>query len=417
MKSEKLTITLQEARRLFLLKQRLVGKGLKKNLPESITEIVRDIAFIQWDPVTVVAPSHMISLWSRLGKFDWNELDELMFESKQVFLHYSPIAFLVLVEDYSIYNSLMKNYPHSLGKSWNSHISAAKKFLESRENLSQQILQRLRDGPKSIGDFYDIGERKKSIDGWTSGNEVSKMLYQLHMLGKAMISGRVGNQNLWSLTENFLPAWVSKDTYSEAELESITAMRSFNALGVATEFDINRYFVRGRYWKLREVLDHMEKQGNILRVEIEGKQKGKQYFISANDLKLIDKLDSLKWETNMKLIAPFDNILNVRDRAERLFNFKYTLEQFFPQNKRKFGTYVLPILWQDQLVGRIDAKLEKKDRNLKVISVHVEDGFENNFDIPENLADTLIDFSGFISADKITYGNLMPEGWNRYLSN
>lgn len=414
-KPEKLTISVQDARRLFLVKQHLAGSFPKGKFEENLISILRDTTYIQWDPVTVVAPSHMISLWSRIGNFDWNEVDTQLFKTKNIFLHYAPIAFLVLTEDYPIYLSLMKNFPHSMGRAWRSHITQAENFISSHKNLSKQVLNRLSESAKGIGDFRDLGKREKSPDGWSSGNEVSTLLFYLHMHGETMISGRSGAQNLWSLTRDFLPDWAPKEVLSDGELEKRMALRSFNALGVATELDINRYYVRGRYWMLREILNSLEEEGKIRKIDVEGGGNRKIYYVVEEDLKLLDNLDSIDWNSNIRIISPFDNIMNFRDRAERLFNFKYTLEQFVPKDKRKFGTYVLPVLWQDRLVGRIDAKLEKESKILKINSVHSEPGSESNLDIPENLAHKLNEFAPFVSADRIEYSSKMPDGWERYL--
>lgn len=417
MKNGKLEITIQEARRLFLLKQHLVSPFPKGTFENRLLTLLRDTAYIQWDPVSVVAPSHLISMWSRIGVFNRKELDTLLFKTKIIFLHYAPIAFLVLTEDYPIYYSLMKDFPHSFGRAWNSHISSAEKFISSHEELRKQVLEKLSEGEKGIGDFRYMGKRKRSPDGWTSGNEVSTLLTYLHMQGEIMVSGRSGAQNLWSLSGDFLPDWTPFEEYSQRDLEVRTALRSFNAIGVATEMDINRYFVRGRYWSLPDTLKFLESGGNIQKVDVEGGGNRKVYYIAREDVSLLDKLDSVDWESNMRILAPFDNILNVRDRTERFFNFKYTLEQFFPKDKRKYGTYVLPVLWQDKLVARMDAKLEKESKTLKIVSVHSEPGFENDARIPANLSSKITEFAQFLSADRIEYSSRMPDSWSHYLKN
>ncbi len=415
-KKETTTITTEQARKLFLVKQHLVGEPPKGSFRERATSLIRDIAYVQWDPVTILAPSHMISLWSRIGNFDWKELDNLMWETKNAFLYWAPIAFLVLTEDYPIFHSLMEEYPDSLGSAWRNHIEPARKFLDSHKELQEKVFRRLESGPLDSGNLNEMGKRKKSGDGWSSGNEVTRMLSQLHMLGKVMVSGHSGNQNLWSLTGQFLPAWAEIKHLPVGDLEQNTTTRSFKALGAASDFDVNRYFVRGRYRILDQVLGNMEYEGLIERIMIEGQKGRRNYFIRPEDLNAIESMDSFDWEGNIRLIAPFDNIINNRERAERLFNFSYSLEQFLPKEKRKYGTYVLPVLWKDQLVARIDAKLEKEERVLNIISAHAESGFEKEFEIPDRLSGLLHEFAPFIGAESIAAGKNMPEGWQSRIS-
>lgn len=411
------TVSIEQARKLFLAKQHLVGDMPQGSFRDKVKTVVRDIAYIQWDPVTVVAPSHMISLWSRLGDFDWKELDSLMWEGKDLFLYWAPIAFLVLMDDYPLFHSLMEEYPDSLGSAWRSHIEPARKFINSRKELQRKVLERLENGPLDSGRLNEMGKKGKSEDGWSSGNEATKVLSELHMLGKVMVSGHSGNQNIWSLTGQFLPEWAERKHLPVDELEQNTAMRSFKALGVASDFDVNRYFVRGRYRNLDQVLKNMQSENTIESITFEGQKGKRKYFIRPEDLDMIDSLESFDWESNLKLISPFDNIINVRERAERLFDFKYSLEQFLPREKRKYGTYVLPVLWKDKLVARIDAKLEKEEHALNIISAYAEPGFAKEMEIPDRLSDLLTDFAPFVGAERINAGKNMPDGWRERITN
>ncbi len=416
MENEIISATPENVRRLFIYKQHLDRDSLRGSFREKFNSLMDDICFVQWDPVTVVAPSHLISIWSRIGKFKWAELDRQMWDEKSVFLHFTPTAMLVRMQDYPIFYSLMKNYPESLGNSWRSHIPPARKFIQDHKELRLQIMDKLRKGPADIKQFREFGKREKSQDGWSSGNEVTTMLYYLHMMGDVMVSGHVGNQNQWTITDEFLPEWVEKKDLPLNDMECIMAQKSLKALGIATATDINKYFVRGRYWNLNETLKRMVDESKILKVSIEGERKGRQMFINSEDVKTLEKIEKNGGTSGMKLISPFDNIISIRERLKRTFNFDYTLEQFFPKEKRKFGTYVLPILWNDQLVGRIDAKLEKKNGILQVNSVYAENGFEKVKEIGEKLDETVRDFAEFLNVEKVSYGNVRPDEWGRFLS-
>ena len=415
MESERITTTLEAARRLTIWKQLLSGNTPEGTFKQKVTSVIRSTGYIQWDPVTVVAPSHLISLWSRIGNFDWSELDRMMWEDKDALFHWVPIAWIVLTEDYPIFYSLMKRYPDSMRKGWASHAGPAMKFLDSHQELKRRVIERLKNGPAETGHFRDYGKRKKSPDGWSSGNEVTQLLFHLHMAGEVMVAGHSKNQNVWALTEDFLPPGTVKSTLPVEELERITAIRALKALGVAPEFDIYRYFIRGRYTILKDILKQLVEDGEVVNVQIDGRPKSKPLFLLANDKRALDAIMSDKWEPQLNLISPFDNMITLRDRTQRMFNFDYILEQFVPKEKRKYGTYVLPILWDSNLVGRIDAKLDKARRTLNINGVFAEPGYGNDAVIGNKLHEKIGDFAKFLGAERIIYSEKKPEKWSKYL--
>ena len=411
MEIETITTPLEAVKRLTVRKQFLAGNTPTGSFNDKLKSIIRNIGYIQWDPVTIVAPSHLISIWSRIGKFDWSELDKMMWKDKEVLFHWTPIAWLVLAEDYPIFYSLMTSYPNSMRKGWASHAESASKFLKSHHEMKLKVLNRLKEGPAETGQFKDYSIKKKNSDGWGSGNEVTEMLFHLQMTGEVMVVGHSGNQNLWDLTDNFLPQSVERKIFPVVELEESTAIRAMRALGVSAEHDIYRYFVRGRYSNVKWTIRKLVEGRKAVKVKIEGEHKAKEYYILSEDIKTLDAIISDKWEPRLSLISPFDNVITLRDRAQKIFNFNYILEQFVPKEKRKYGTYVLPILWGSNLVGRIDAKFEKEQKTLNILRVYAEPGFENETIIGEKLACRVEDFADFLGADKVKYGKIEPGQW------
>lgn len=415
METEEITAPLEAVKKLSISKQYLAGNSPGGTFNEKLTTIMRGIGYIQWDPVTVVAPSHHISIWSRIGNYRWSDLDKMMFEDKEAFFHWVPIAWIVLTEDYPIFYSLMKRYPESMKKGWASHVGHAQKFMDSREELKKRVIERLRAGPAETGQFKGFGIRKKSPDGWSSGNEVTQLLFHLHMSGEVMVSGHSGNQNIWALTDDFLPGRAKRTVLPVTEFERTAAIRGLMALGAAPELDLYRYFVRGRYTNLKGALHSLLEESRIVKVKVEDQPKARPFYLLAEDRRKLDSIMSDKWEPNLNLISPFDNMITLRDRAKRLFNFDYILEQFVPREKRKFGTYVLPILWDSNLVGRIDAKLDKAGKILNVNAVYAEPDYGKDAEIGEKLNVRLEELARFLGAEKIAYGEVMPKQWGKSL--
>ena len=406
-----LAITLEAARRLAVARQHLAGKLPKNPSAEDIVSLIRDLPFVQWDPVTVVAPSHIISLWSRLGAFRTSELERLMWHDRKVFLHWTPIAFLVLTEDYPMYYSLMTRYPESLTKSWGNHIPRAKQFLADHRELRARMLTELKNGPLKPTEFRDY-RSKRSEDGWSGGSDVSTMLFHMHMSGEAMVVGREGNQNIWGLSEEFLPSWAVRKAMSEEEFEREAAQRAIRGLGTAALREIRYYFPPGRYQNLKQTLDRLEEESVIHLVKVEGLKEKDRRYVHDLDVELLESACTDAWEPRISLLPPFDNML--RQHA-RVFGFEYVREQFLPKEKRRYGTYVLPILWGERFIGRIDPRLDRKSGRLVINSVHAEPGAPGGKEISSMVAETIEGLADFVGAKEVEYQGHIPSAWKSAL--
>jgi uncharacterized protein len=415
MSREPLTASLETVRRLAVTKQHLAGKLPSGASSSTIVSVVRDLPYVQWDPITIVAPSHLISFWARLGDFRPSDLDRLLWREKKLFLHWTPIASIVPTDDYSLYFSLMSRYPESLSKSWGRPRAQAKKFLAEHSGLRQKILKELRKGPRRLGEFGDHPRTKRSEGDWGFGSDVSLMLFHLLMSGDVMVVGHEGNQNLWGLSEVFLPTWLKRRELSEEEFEREAAQRAIRALGTATPREITYYFPRGRYQNLKAALAGLEEDSTIHRVNIEGSNQREERYIHEGDVSLLDSMDAAAWHPRMSLLPPFDNMLGNQARTNRLFGFDYIREQFLPKEKRRFGTYVLPILWGDQFIGRIDPRLDKASGELVINSVHAEPTAPRDREVAEAIGETIARFAAFLGATRVTYSSRVPEAWKRSL--
>ena len=369
-----------------------------------MVSLIRDLPYVQWDPVAVVAPSHFISLWSRLGAFRTSDLERLMWDDRRVFLHWTPIASLVLTEDYSIYYSLMRRYPESLTKSWGNHIPRARQFIADHSGLRKRMLTELKNGPLKPTEFRDY-RTKRSEDGWSSGSDVSTMLFHMHMGGEVMVVGREGNQNIWGLSEEFLPNWAVRKELSEEECEREAAQRAIRGLGTAVLREVRYYFPPGRYQNLKSALARLEEESLIHPVKVEGLREKDRRYVHDLDVKLLESVSTGAWEPRMSLLPPFDNML--RQHA-LVFGYEYVSEQFLPKVKRRFGTYVLPILWGERFIGRIDPRLDRKNERLVVNSVHAEPGAPGGREISSMVGETIEKLADFVGAREVEYKGQVP---------
>ncbi len=404
--------SLAAVRRLAVVKQRLGGTRPPRASKESILSIVRDLAYVQWDPVPIVAPSHVLSLWARAGNFRLSDLDDLVWKERRLWQHWIPFAALVLPEDFPIYGSLMQRYPDSLSDSWGRQREDAREFLRRHVGLRRKVLRELREGPKTVDQFADHARTPRDEGVWGPSSDVSLLLYHLLMRGEVMVVGHDGARNVWGLRERFLPVGPDRPALGEKDAESAMAERAIRALGVATPREIHFHYIRGCYLDLPGALARLAERSVIHRVAIDGVPgRSEERYVHDRDLARLDSLASGLPEPRLSLLPPFDNLVFSPRRLRQLFGFDYVREQFLPKEKRRYGTYVLPILWGDRLVGRLDPRLDRAKGQLVVNSVHAEPSAPTDAAVGRALADQIADLAEFLGATDVVYTSRVPAIW------
>ncbi len=405
------TISPTIARRLVIMRQHLAGRRAPAN-SEGMMDVMRDIRYLQLDPMRIVAPSHTLVLWSRLGPYDISLLDKLLWKERRLFEDWAQATSIVLTEDYPIFEALKLGFAAG-DTSWALKI---RKWMNENKRFSTYILKELsHKGPLPSKQIEDRAVVDWSSSGWTSGRNADMMLFFLKAQGKIMVAGRVGNQKLWDLTEHFLPEWVPMEKLSEHEVAYRATQISLRALGVARAEHIKRHYIRGCYHGLDKVLAELEAEKSIFRVEIrdEGKSLPGPWFVHVNDLPLLHRLEAGEWTPRTTLLSPFDNLICDRQRTEQVFNFSFRFEVYVPKSKRKFGCYVMPILHGDHFIGRLDPVVDRKNSRLIINAIHTEsDALESEL-TSQAIVKAVEELSVFLGAKEIACGSCVSESWRR----
>ncbi len=412
--SQRIVTTLENVRRLAINKQHLAGKLPNRPNADNILEVMRDLGCIQLDPISAVAPSHLVVLWSRLGNFERSDLDMLLWRDRKLFEYWAHQQSIVLMEDYPLYYSMMRGFPKPWGSAWSQR---AQHWLSSHSDLRNFVLNEFKQkGPMLSRQFEDKSRAKPPRTGWSSGGEVSRMLFILFFKGEVMVVGRQGNQKLWDLPERFLPSWVSKKELSEEDVEYEAVQRALRALGVANASEIDYHFLRGRYRNLKATLKRLDAESKIHQVDIVKGPIGKgDRYIHSQDIPLLKELDSNGWQPRTTLLSPFDNLICDRKRTKLLFGFDFTSEIYTPRSKRKHGYYVLPILYGDRFIGRIDPLMDRKNEKLLINAVHAEPHAPRDKNAALEIRDTIEQLSDFLEAKEVVYSRKVPKFWRSYL--
>jgi uncharacterized protein YcaQ len=398
------------ARRLAITRQRLAGPR-PPGEADGIFDLVCALGCLQLDPISVVARSHLLVLWSRLGAFDPAHLDTLLWRERRLFEYWAHCASIVPTEDYPLHRPMMRSYAAGDGASGRR----ARAWVEENIALRDHILTRLAArGPLPARAFESRAVSGWASTGWTSGRNVSRMLDFLWITGTIMVAGRSGQQKLWDLAERCLPAWAPRGDLSEREVVRRAAERSLRALGVATPAHIQAHFLRGRYPGLAGVLAELEAAGRIVSVHVVdgGHRLPGRWYVHADDLPQLDRLAAGDgWVPRTTLLSPFDNLICDRRRTETLLGFEYRVEIYVPRVRRRYGYYVLPILHGDRLIGRIDPTLDRGRQRLVVHAVHAEPDAPPTAEAGRAVAAAVADLACFLGAREVAYGDRLPAAW------
>jgi uncharacterized protein YcaQ len=396
---------------MLLARQRLAGERASANA-DGVLDVVRDLGCLQLDPINVVARSHLLMLWSRIGPYDPAILDSLLWERRELFEYWAQAASIVLTEDYPLHHLLMRNYP----KGDSLRRRRVRAWMEDNRGLRRHILVELRRrGPLRSRDFEDRSAAGWESTGWTGGRNVGRMLDFLWTQGRIMVARRVGLEKWWDLSECVLPSWVPRERLGEREVVRRAAQRSLRGLGIARAKDIEGSFTAGRYPNLPRVMAELERAGRIeqVRVAADGQAWPDTWFVHEQDLGLLERLSAGEWEPRTTLLSPFDPV--TRGRVELLFGFAHRMEIYVPKEMRRYGYYVMPILHGDRLIGRMDPALDRRRGRLEIHAIHAEPGAPRSLSTARAIAGAVEELATFLRARDVAYVGPVPEGWRRAL--
>jgi uncharacterized protein YcaQ len=354
-------IRIEHARRLAVARQRLSGPRPKPVTTDDIHELLRAIGCLQLDPTAIVARNHLLVLFSRLGPFDPKLVDILLWDQRHLYEYWAHQASIVPTEDRALHAALPPP--------WLDQRTTAS-WMTMRGRFSELVLQRLAaDGSVRAADFEQHGEKYES--GWGERSPITDTLALLGLPGRIVPAGRIGSGRQWALADTWFPSPIGPIPGHPEALRQ-AAVRSLRALGVATQKQVKIHFVRHRYQGLASAWKDLEADGRIVPVDLGIKG---DWYIHADDLGLLDQIQSGDFEPRTTLLSPFDNVICDRDRTLALWDFDFKLEIYVPKSKR-WGYFVMPLLHGDRVIARFDLAVDRKDRVLNVIGERWEPGWE-----------------------------------------
>ncbi len=354
-------VRIEHARRLAVARQRLSGSRPKRVTADDIHPLVQAIGCLQLDPTAVVARSHLLVVFSRVGAYDPKLVDTLLWDQRRLYEYWAHQASIVPTEDRALHLALPPPW-------LDSRTTAS--WMTTRARFSELVLARLAaDGSVRAADFDEHAEKYES--GWGARSPIVDTLALLWLQGRIVPAGRVGSERRWALADTWFSTPLAQIPDRPVALRE-AAVRSLRALGVATPQQVKRHFIRHRYQGLASVWKQLEAEAVIVPVEL---PLNGNWYMHADDLELLDRIESGTFEPRTTLLSPFDNLICDRERTLALWGFDFKLEIYVPKSKR-WGYFVMPLLHGDRIAARFDLAVDRVKGVLNVIGERWEPGWE-----------------------------------------
>ena len=362
------------ARRFLVLRHLLAPPRSLPAEPESVLRVVDRLGSLQFDPLEVAGRNHDLILLSRIAGYRRAWTDHWLYEDRRLYETYNKGLSIVPVAEMPWFRLTWDrnhDHLHRPGEAFDTHAP-----------LVEELLAKIRDGGPLLPGT--VGPREAIDWYWRPTNQVRAILEGLAQAGILGIARREGNLRVYDLVQRLFPAAILETRVPEDEQRQhrmLSRYRGGGLIGASgnQELWVGTYRRPGEKRELREAL---VAAGRILPVSVEG-LKGERYIVEG-DAGYIDRATAEVEAgdppggapAGVAFLAPLDPFCWDRDLLRRLFDFDYIWEVYVPAAKRRWGYYVLPILYGDRLVGRIEPRIERKSDTLRVAGMWWEAGFD-----------------------------------------
>ncbi len=385
-------ISTTKLRKIALSKQGLLSANSFGSGVSAVECAIKQLGYVQIDTISVVERAHHHVVWSRVSSYRADHLATLV-SQKKIFEYWFHAAAFLPIEDFRF--ALPRMQAIKAGeKHWFENID---------KKLIRYVHRRIEnEGPLLARDFTDT---RQTNTGWWDWKPAKQALEKLFMQGDLMVVGREGFQKRYDLTERVLPA--ATDTRlpgidEQAQHLVDTTIRAHGFSGLKSF----SYLRKGKELRsaIKQCVQANIEQGKLIEVHT---PSGDLFYCDVN---LLEK--KFRAGKQVRLLSPFDNLVIQRERCRQVFDFDYQIECYVPAAKRQFGYFCLPILFGDNLVGRMDCKADRKSRTLHVKYLQHSVDSEQ---FVQSLGKSLLEFMKFNACDSVLVEHALNPGLKRRL--
>lgn len=364
---------------------------------DRVLSTIRRLECVQIDPVALVARNQHLVLSARMPDYEPGSLDDLL-DGRRVFEYWAHAACVIPIEDFYLFEPTRRRFSRELAPRLHLLGSVVDRVISQLE-ASGPIAARAFESSERVHGYWDNQAAKTKA--------TSHALNLLLDAGRVMVVHRDGAERFFDLTEHAVPADVLEKakTIDLAEAEDGRLEKYLRAFRVFDWGDPRFGWAQMPAAERREAILRRVAAGTVVPLSIDGARR--QYFVLAQDLDALRglardfKQGAFERKGPIRFLPPLDNLLWRRQRVAELFEFTYTWEIYLPRAKRRYGSYAMPILDGDCLVGRMDPQLDRANDQMIVHLLHMEPGVRPARTMQERLAEALHSFARFHGVSKV----------------
>jgi uncharacterized protein len=387
-----------EAARRFLVARHLLAPARSvKEGPDAVLEVFRRLGSIQFDPIAVAGRSHDLVLHARVADYESAWCD-LLYERREIFEAYNKGLSFVPTNEFAWFRATVSK-------------DTPARTLSENADVAERVLEEIRThGPVSALDF---GRERGTTTDWFGmpTNAVKAVLEAYTFTGVLGLARRDGNRRYYDLLERLLPAGVlARDVPLREQLrhKMLSRYRAHGFLGASAGGDVFFGLGPAKPDEARPELpgrtalrEELVAEGELIPVEAEG-IRGKR-FVLRDEVELLDAPPLPP--PSVAFLSPFDPLVWDRKLLGNLFDFDYVWELFHPPAKRRWGWYVLPVVFGERLVGRIEPRIDRDESRVQVLDVWWEDRFAPGRadGFVDAMRDALRAYLGFAGASRLEW--------------
>ena len=388
---EKLTLTNQQARRFILAHQGLWPPYALEG-KSGVLGYIRRVGCIQFDPLNIVGRNPELVLQARVSDFRPLMLQELLYKNRKLLDGLDKNMSIYCVEDWPYFRRRREATRRNPGKSpepVKSILPQVRKAIEEQGPLSSIDL-----------DFDQI------VDwSWAPTRLARAALESMYSWGELIIHHKVNTRKVYDFASHHIPEELlsaSDPNETEERYHDWYVLRRIGSIGLLWNKSGDAWLgIRGIKSKERTAaLTRLLRQGKVIEVRVDGIEP--PLYMRSEDRTILDKtLNSGGLLPRAAILAPLDNLLWDRRFAQELFDFYYVWEVYKPVAERRYGYYVLPILYGDRFVARFEPGRDKKSGALIIKNWWWESGVTPQKRMQSDLLHCFKQFLGYLGTDDL----------------
>lgn len=368
---------------------------------KGVLEYIKRVGCIQYDPLNVVGRNADLVLQSRIKGYNPALLEKLLYTDRSLIDGWDKMMAIYLMEDWPFFRRIRERKEIEV-----------RAILKNRKSLDaidmvEEIHELIKKNGPMQATQIKLGESANK-GRWGHGKLSSAALDYMFNIGELGVYAKKNNHKIYDLIENLLPRELLECAdpfasdhdfykwYFKRRIGSVGILWGRNGGGWLGQFLSDK--------PLRDsILSELLEEKSIQAVNVEGIDK--VFYMRQEDVAIFDSI-GMEREKEVRILAPLDNMLWDRDMTKEIFGFEYSWEVYVPAEKRKYGYYVLPVLYGNQLVARFEPEKHRGKESLVIKNWWWEAGTVVTKEMKAAIKKALLEFCDYLQADDVSKDSL-----------